>query len=432
MIVFLVIHDQVSAHVILEDHGRERTEHVTISYAADCQSMGIFAYKATRSESHRAIVEVMDMSARIWETRSRRIWFLLRFPGRCLKRWGNNVKRSILEGRTYRNTMELSSDNRELSERFSSYLQRINEELSRPLGSRVSLLEDIGYHAISGKGKRLRPLLFVLSSQLCGYQGEDIWRFSTVFEYIHATSLAHDDVLDHAGIRRNKPSLNRVWGNPAAILGGDFFFLKAFSIAVESKNVKILNTLIEAGSWMVEGQIQELAHTRDWGLTKDKYMEIITDKTASLISAACASGAILSGVEDKAVDCLRQFGLNVGIAFQLTDDLLDYTACEKELGKPGGTDLREGKITLPLIYTLLNLAVVERMRLEDLFKSDRAGDEDYRKLITLIKDNGVIGRIKDEAKAYAQHAARCLDIFPASSGKENLLELNAHLAERRQ
>lgn len=326
----------------------------------------------------------------------------------------------------------MSPDNREFSKQFSSYLQRINEELSRPLSSRISLLEDIGDYAISAKGKRLRPLLFVLSSQLCGYHGEDTWRLSTVFEYIHASSLAHDDVLDHAGIRRNKPSLNRVWGNPAAILGGDFFFLKAFSITIDSKKVKFLNTLIEAGLWMVEGQIQELVHTHDWGLTKDKYMEIITDKTARLISAACASGAILSGFEDKAVDCLRQFGLNVGIAFQLIDDLLDYTACEKELGKPGGTDLREGKITLPLIYALLNLAEAERMQLEDLFKSDRAADEDYRKLITLVRDNAVIGRVKDEAKAYAQQAAWCLDIFPASSGKENLLDLNAFLVERKQ
>ena len=325
----------------------------------------------------------------------------------------------------------MKPENRGFLERFSRYFQRIDEELSRPLSSRVSLLEDIGHYAILGQGKRLRPLLFVLSSQLCGYQGEDIYRLSTVFEYIHASSLVHDDVLDHAETRRSKPSVNRVWGNPAAVLSGDFFFLKAFSIAVGSNNVKFLNTLTEAGFWMVEGQIQELFHTHDWGLTKDKYMEIITGKTAMLISAACASGAILSGVEDEAVDCLRQFGLNVGIAFQLIDDLLDYTGCEEELGKPEGMDLREGKITLPLIYTLSNLEKDERIQFEDLFKNHRAGDEDYRQLITLVRNNGAIERVQDEAKAYVDKAARCLDIFPAYSNKEKLLELSRYIVERR-
>jgi octaprenyl-diphosphate synthase len=326
----------------------------------------------------------------------------------------------------------MNPEDREFSERFSKDIQKIDEELSRPVSSRISLLEEIGRYAIIGQGKRLRPLLFVLSSQLCGYQGEDIYRISTVFEYIHTSSLAHDDVLDHAETRRSKPSVNRVWGNPAAVLSGDFFFLKAFSIAINTHNRKFLNTLIEAGFWMVEGQIQELFHTHDWGLTKDQYMEIITGKTAKLISAACASGAILSGVEDETLDSLRQFGLNVGIAFQLIDDLLDYTACEEELGKPEGADLREGKITLPLIYTLSNLGETERRKLEDLFKSDRAADEDYKQLITLVRDNGVIERVQDEAKAYVDKAARCLDRFPSSSSKKKLLELNQYIVERRR
>jgi octaprenyl-diphosphate synthase len=128
---------------------------------------------------------------------------------------------------------------------------------------------------------------------------------------------------------------------------------------------------------------------------------------------------------------LRQFGLNAGIAFQLIDDLLDYTACEEELGKPEGTDLREGKITLPLIYTLSNLGEAERKQLEDLFKKHRAGDEDYRQLITLVRDNGVIERVQDEAKAYVDKAARCLDRFPSSSSKKKLLELNQYIVERR-
>ena len=195
--------------------------------------------------------------------------------------------------------------------------------------------------------------------------------------------------------------------------------------------MKFLNTLAEAGLWMVEAQILELLHTYDWEQTKDKYLEIITGKTATLISAACACGAIISGGEDRAVDHLRQFGLNAGIAFQLIDDLLDYTSCKEELGKPVGNDLKEGKITLPLIYTLSNLGKAEKKRLEDLFKNHRADDEDYRQLITLVRDNGVIERIQAEAKAYVDRAARYLDIFHPSSSKEKLLDLNGYIVERR-
>ena len=234
----------------------------------------------------------------------------------------------------------MNSADREFLRQFGGYFEGIDEELSRNLSSRVSLLEDIGHYAILGQGKRFRPLLFVLSARLCGYQGDDVFRLSTIFEYIHASSLIHDDVLDHAEIRRKKASVNRVWGNLAAVLGGDFFFSKALSIAVVSSNMKFLNTLTEAGLWMVEGQILELLHIYDWELTRDKYLEIITGKTATLISAACACGAIISGAEDWAMDCLRQFGLNAGIAFQLIDDLLDYTTCEEELGKPVGNDLK--------------------------------------------------------------------------------------------
>ena len=324
----------------------------------------------------------------------------------------------------------IHSKNRRFSGQLGGYFERINEELSRNLSSRVSLLEDIGHYTVLGKGKRLRPLLFVLSSCLCGYQGDDVYRLSTVFEYIHASSLIHDDVLDHADMRRKKPSANRIWGNLAAVLGGDFFFLKAFSIAVGSNNMKFLNTLAEAGLWMVEAQILELLHTYDWELTKDKYLEIITGKTATLISAACACGAIISGVEDRAVDHLRQFGLNAGIAFQLIDDLLDYTSCKEELGKPVGNDLKEGKITLPLIYTLSNLGKVERKRLVNLFMNRQADEKDYRNLIKLVRQNGVIGRIQAEAKDYVNRAVKCLHTFPPSSIKDMLLELNGYIIER--
>ncbi|MFH0845280.1 MAG: polyprenyl synthetase family protein [Pseudomonadota bacterium] len=316
-------------------------------------------------------------------------------------------------------------------DRFSSHFLRINEELGRNLSSRVPMIEEIGTHSLLGEGKRIRPLLFVLSSQLCGYQAEDIYRYSTIFEYIHTASLLHDDVLDNAETRRKKPSVNQVWGNSAAVLGGDFIYSKSIGIALESRNLRFMKLLTDTTMKMAEGQILELIHTHNWHLSRDEYMEIITSKTAVLISAACACGAILSGADEWALDHLAQFGLNMGVAFQLMDDLLDYTSSEEELGKPAGKDLREGKITLPLIYALSNLKMEDVSRLEDLFKNHKAQEEDYCRIIHSVRENGVIDLIRSEAKVYLDKAARSLHPFSDSLRKGDLLDLNSYIIERR-
>ena len=323
----------------------------------------------------------------------------------------------------------MDSDHKFL-EQFNDHFERINEELSGFLSSHVSLIEGIGHHSLLGQGKRLRPLLFVLSCQLCDCQREDIYHFSTIFEYVHAASLLHDDVLDNAEIRRKKPSANHLWGNSAAVLSGDFLYLNASALALGSSNMQFLETLTDSSTRMIEGQVLELTHTHNWNISREEYMEIIISKTALLISAACACGAIISGAEKQAADHLSQFGLNLGIAFQLMDDLLDYTSCEEEFGKPVGKDLQEGKITLPLIYTLASLEKAEVERLEVLFKNHKAGDEDYKSLITLVRDNGVIERIRSEASAYVDKAARFLDFFPGSPVKKNLIDLNEYIIRR--
>ncbi len=323
----------------------------------------------------------------------------------------------------------MDPENKVLS-RYKNHFELINKEIDKTLSSRVTLVEDIGNYSFSGPGKRLRPLFFVLSCQLCNYQGEDIHRLSTIFEYIHTASLLHDDVLDNAEVRRKKPSANLVWGNHAAVLEGDFLYLKSSSIAVGSNNLFFLKTLVDATTQMTEGQILELDHTNDWNISKEKYMEIITGKTAVLISAACSCGAIISGAGKRAERSLAEFGRNMGIAFQLMDDLLDYTSSEEVFGKPVGKDLKEGKITLPLIYTLSKLDKSERDRLENSFKSGRATEEDYRNLIELVRDNEVIGQIRDEARSYSDEAEYCLSPFPDLSMKKSLLELNRFVVER--
>ena len=316
-------------------------------------------------------------------------------------------------------------------DKYTGHIARINKELKEALTSRVSLVEIIGKHTLLGHGKRLRPLFFLLSCQLCDYQGKDAYRLSTIFEYLHAASLLHDDVVDNAENRRNRPSANHVWGNHAAVLEGDFLYSNASLIAVGSNNLLFLKRLTETAKQMAEGQIMELTHTHDWKIGKEQYLEIISAKTAVLMSAACACGAIVSGAEREAEQSLGQFGLNMGIAFQIMDDLLDYTSSEDVFGKPVGKDLKEGKITLPLIYTLPKIEASERNRLENLFKNHQATEEDYRQLIGLVRSKGALDQIKDEARSYVDRAAGCLSRFPDSPAKSGLLELNRFIVERK-
>ena len=312
---------------------------------------------------------------------------------------------------------------------YENHFKKIDEELARFLSSRVDLIINVEKHILLGRAKKLRPLFFVLSCHLCNYREESIYRFSTLFEYIHAASLLHDDVLDNAEVRRNKPSANQIWGNQTAVLGGDFLVSKFFSLAVSSNNMMFLRRLTDTIQ-MTEGQILELLHADDWDISKEEYMEIIRSKTAVLISIACACGAILSGAGEAAEKSLSEFGLNVGIAFQLMDDLLDYTSSKEVFGKPVGKDLREGKITLPLIYTLPKLDRPERKRLEDLFVNHQATDEDYEYLIGLVRSSGAVDEIRNEAQSYVDKAGTCLSLFPESPAKRDLLELSQYVIDR--
>ncbi|MCJ7686650.1 MAG: polyprenyl synthetase family protein [Desulfobacteraceae bacterium] len=315
---------------------------------------------------------------------------------------------------------------------FKDHFDIINEEMFKVFNSRVPLVEEIGRHALLGHGKRLRPLIFVLSCKLCNYQQEDVYQLSTIFEYIHTASLLHDDVLDNAEIRRNRPSANKVWGNHAAVLEGDFLVSKALAIAIRAGNIPFLAKITETSTQMTEGQMLELAHTDDWNIGRDLYLEIITAKTAMLISTACACGAIISDAEPETAESLAQFGLNAGIAFQLIDDLLDYTSSQEVFGKPVGKDLREGKITLPLIYTLERLEKTEKNRLEDLFLNHQPADDDFRDIIDLVRGNGALDRIIEEAQSYVDNAINSLDIFPDSATKRDLAILSQHIIDRKK
>jgi octaprenyl-diphosphate synthase len=316
-------------------------------------------------------------------------------------------------------------------DRFNSQFEAIQAELRRSVENGSPLVKEIASYALMGQGKRLRPLLFVLSSNLCGVEGQRIYRFSTIFELIHTASLLHDDVLDNAALRRNKPSVPQVWGNPAAVLGGDYLYALATIIGTECNNLEAIRSLSEALKKMVEGQFLEMSHTQDWGVTQENYLEIITAKTAVLMSAACSFGALLAE-EPEMAEHLGEFGLNLGIAFQLMDDILDYTSSEEEFGKPVGKDLREGKITLPLIYFLAECSKAEADKLQDLFKNREANDEDYKRLIAMVRAGEAVQKVHTKTKAYVERAVSFLDPLPENPAKRDLLGLAGYILTRRR
>ncbi|MGD9158113.1 MAG: polyprenyl synthetase family protein [Desulfobacteraceae bacterium] len=315
-------------------------------------------------------------------------------------------------------------------DRFTSHFNKIENELEKSISSNEPLIEEICRHSLLGEGKRLRPLLFILTALMCGYEKEDMYRLSTIFEYIHCASLLHDDVIDNADTRRKKPSASNLWGNTAAVLTGDFMFSMAFNVAIESKNFDILTIINKTGVRMTEGQVRELICTGKWDIKEEEYLKIITLKTAELLSVSCEIGAVVSEADKNTVEALKKFGLNMGIAFQMVDDLLDYSSSEEELGKPVGKDFREGKITLPLIYTIPDMKESESKRFESLLNNGSDKEEDYDELISVVRESGNMEKTKDRAQEYVEEAAKYLKDFPASSHRDNLLALNDYMLER--
>ncbi|NLD36024.1 MAG: polyprenyl synthetase family protein [Desulfatiglans sp.] len=320
--------------------------------------------------------------------------------------------------------------NKQYLDRFNDHYSRIEKELIKGFSSGVPLINDICSHSLLGEGKRLRPLLFVLSALMCGYKKDNIYRLSTMFEFVHCASLLHDDVIDNADMRRKKPSAGNLWGNPAAVLTGDYMFSMAFNAAMESGSLNILSIVNNAAVRMTEGQVKELICTRRWGLTGEEYFDIITLKTAELISVCCEAGAVAAERDEKTAKALKNFGLSMGIAFQMIDDLLDYSSSNGELGKPAGKDFKEGKVTLPLIYTIPDMTADDVKRFEALLLQGSEKEEDYRDLVNIVRNSGGMEKTKAKAKAYIEDAAKHLKGLPASENRNNLLSLNEYLLDR--
>jgi len=304
----------------------------------------------------------------------------------------------------------------------------INQALVANLQTHVPMIAEVGRHILLSGGKRIRPLLFILAARMCGCQGNHLSDFSTIFEYLHAATLLHDDVIDAASVRRGASTANTIWGNQAVILVGDFLLAKALSLAVTTNRLKILQVLSQATTLMAEGEILQLLHTGNLKITEAEYFEVITRKTAILMSAACQIGAILGGASPAQEEALSRMGLNLGITFQVVDDILDYTGDERELGKQVCADLREGRITLPLIHALAQAAPPDRQRLAAIAQDP--APELAPELRRLLDKYGSLDQARAVARTYTRQAQECLESFPASLEKNYFWAITEELLAR--
>lgn len=318
-----------------------------------------------------------------------------------------------------------------ISARIRPDLERIEEEINRFVDSEIPLISVVGRYIMGSGGKRLRPLLMVLGARLCGYSGTNDAPLAVVFEFLHASSLLHDDVVDHAEFRRSRPAANTIWGNPAVVLVGDFMYSRSIQMTVGYKSVRILELLSEATTRMAEGEVLQLMHADNLEINEKEYLQVITRKTAALISAACQIGALFGGGGPAEEHALRTYGHNLGIAFQLIDDTLDYTGETKELGKPVGNDIQEGKATLPLIYALQNAKPAERLRLRQVFSADEIHPRDIKEVQNLVVRTGGIGYTYELACSHTLQAKEALRIFPQSPTRELLSDLADYVICRR-
>ncbi len=307
--------------------------------------------------------------------------------------------------------------------KYEDDLKNVEDFLKKSVHSDVALIPEISNHLISSGGKRFRPLLLLIASDLCGYRGERRYVMSIAVEFIHTASLFHDDVIDHADTRRGKASANNVWGNSASVLVGDYLYSKSFKLMAEDGDLSIINLISTISNTMAEGEVFQLAKSGDFDITEKEYFSLIEKKTAILISAACALGAILAKASEARVSALMRFGMRLGTAFQLTDDTLDYVAAEEELGKAIGTDLREGKVTLPLIYALKNCASSERNLIRRILKKKDPDKADLTEIISIIQKHNGIEYALEKAKSCLQEGKAFLNLFEECEPKEALLTI---------
>jgi len=309
-------------------------------------------------------------------------------------------------------------------------LKILEQSIQKLVTTRVSFIKQIVTYIINSGGKRIRPILVILASRLSGYKGDRHIPYAAIIEFIHTATLLHDDVVDNAKTRRGNSTVNTVWGNEPSVLVGDFLYSKSFELMAEDGNPEILRTISKATTALSEGEILELLKTSDVETTEEEYFEVVGNKTAVLFSAACEIGALLGSTGEVQRNALRSFGYDLGIAFQLKDDILDYTSYDAILGKNVGTDLKEGKVTLPLIYALRSATDRDRAYAGKVLQKSNMTQRDFDGVRKIIEKHNGIQYTSDMAIKHITAARNYLEVFENSPYKEALLALADHMLVR--
>jgi octaprenyl-diphosphate synthase len=300
-------------------------------------------------------------------------------------------------------------------------LTQVNDVIVARMQSRVELIPTLASHLIASGGKRLRPMLTLASAKLCGYSGGRQLKLAACVEFIHTATLLHDDVVDESDLRRGAATANAVFGNEASVLVGDFLFSRSFQLMVEDGSLRVLEILSNASSVIAEGEVAQLLTNNDTSTSEDAYLEVIRAKTAALFAAACSIGAVVADRPNIEEDALDGYGRNLGIAFQLVDDALDYSAEQVALGKTVGDDFREGKLTLPVVLAYRRGSAEERSFWQKTLEENDRDDEDFVRAVALMNKHGSLDATIERARHYGEIAKDALGIFSDSDTKEALL-----------
>jgi octaprenyl-diphosphate synthase len=313
-----------------------------------------------------------------------------------------------------------SINGKEIFDLLRDDIVAIEEEFGRDTISNVAAITEIGEYLRAGGGKRLRPALLLLSSKLFDYTGSGAVKLATVVEIIHTATLVHDDIIDEAQIRRGRPAANTQWGNSMCVLAGDWLYMQAFKIAVQERNFRILDVLIELTQQMVEGELLQMEKLGK-PISLQEHLDLIYRKTACLFSVSMRVGGILGGATDQQEKQLGQYGRDLGLAFQIVDDVLDLTASESVLGKPVASDLREGKATMSVIHALERCSSSERHQIETILHDRAFNGVTHADILAILHHYGSLEYANQEAMRHAEAARKAICTFPDSEIKRALL-----------
>lgn len=303
----------------------------------------------------------------------------------------------------------------------ASEFEQVNQLIIEQLESDVDMVENIGHYIVDAGGKRLRPLLVLLSATALGPCRAQHIRFAAVIEFIHTATLLHDDVVDISSLRRGRPTANAEFGNAPSVLVGDFLYTRAFQLMVDLQDMSLLRHMADTTNIIAEGEVLQLVRAGDANTTEEQYLDVITRKTAVLFAAACYGAALLHGCDEKTCNTMREFGLNLGIAFQIVDDLLDYEGDPAEMGKNVGDDLTEGKPTLPLIYILREGSDAQQGLVRNAITNKTA--DQLSDILSAAQSCGALTYTRETAGRYHDLALQCLEQLPAGPVRDAMRDL---------